>query len=211
MTFSLDPLWISVLITFVLVIITGYYAWQTKNSTDISRMAFLYQRKPRFILVLRNENNDIYCVIRNDEKSVGTIKNIAVKLQMRINGKQRIIGRYHINGILCPGEEDSPNITAVLKEKLEKLNLMSHHVIKEPNEDEYGWYYAKEKFYEIGKKIIFRIKTEATYELDVEELSDKTFHLSREFVVTLIPIFGPPDANYDLYETDIKMELGKWK
>ena len=54
---------INLILIAILVIITWYYAKQTKVSTDISRMALLYQRKPYVVAEIENISNKIFCNI----------------------------------------------------------------------------------------------------------------------------------------------------
>jgi len=122
---GLDPLWVSVFVTAILVFITAVYTYQTGKLTKFTKMSLLYQQKPYFVTKIENVGNRIFLSINNDSKSISPVKDIIVKLSMIINNKKIDLRKYAISGILFPGEKDSPDISSIIIDQLKKLKLIT--------------------------------------------------------------------------------------
>lgn len=209
---SLDPLWVSVFVTAILVFITAIYTYQTGKLTKLNRMSLLYQQKPFFVTKIENVGNQIYLSINNDSKSISPVKDIIVKLSMIINKEYIDLGKYAISGILFPGEKDSPDISYIIIDQLKKLKLIS--ILEEdiPEVDEYGKeYLEKYEYLHIRKgKITFELNIESAYNVDIQESKIKSSKLNRVYIVNMVAHDGPPDDYNDNFDTFINMKLGKW-
>lgn len=209
---NISPLWISVLANIVLVGVTIFYAWQTKKTVDVAKMSIIYQRKPLFITKIESLNNILKCLIKNDEKSSSSVKNIEIKLSMKLGDETYNIGKYKIEGYLLPGEEDSPSINSKIIKKLKELDLMTSHTVQFPEEDKYGRYYMAEfGVFDIKKKkITYDIVIKTKFEVDVENMEKNEFINERIFEINLYMDDGPPDEYQDNFSTRIEMKSGNW-
>lgn len=216
---NLDPLWVSVGVTVVLVIITGIYAWQTWKIADLSRFSFLYQRKPQFSVFISGEPlNKITLTFSNNKLSVSSVKNINAELFLRFADNDFHFGTYVIKGPLFPGEQEIQDITDLLRSVMINRKLMATHTIEWPVQDNFGNYsYDREDIYTILKgKIEFDIIIKINFEINIEYMKQNKFNIERLFnVVFEIPDTPydepPPDYEYeDNYETNIRMKTGIW-
>lgn len=209
---SLDPLWVSVFVTAVLVFITAAYTYQTGKLTKLTRISLIYQQKPYFVTEIENVGNQIFLSINNNSKSISPVKDIIVKLSMIIKNQKIDLGTYVISGILFPGEKDSPDISSIIIDQLKKLKLISILEEEFPEVDDYGTeYMASYEYLHIRKgKIAFEFNIESTYNVDIQELKKNSFKLNRVYVVNMVAHDGPPDDYNDNFDTFINMKLGKW-
>jgi len=216
---TLDPLWVSVGVTIVLVGITIFYALQTWRMANISQKRLLYQRKPQFTILIEKETfNNIRLTFRNTTSSISSVKNINADLILLMNDEKIIFGKYFIEGPLFPGDEDTQDITDSLRTVLINRKLMTTHRIEWPKQDNFGYYSSEyEDIYTILKgKIEFDIYIKACSESDIEFLKEDKFNIERVFNILLRMPYTPhdeppPDYYYeDNYETIIKMKSGDW-
>ena len=215
---SLDPNWVSVLANLILVIITIFYVWHTKKMVDLAKMtlnldqmSLIYQRKPNVLVKIDNKENDIRCSIKNNENSISPISNIDVKLDLKIKHDKFFLGKYHVRGPLLPGEEDTPDLTKMIRKLLMILKLMESRIEKDISvTDEKGYPYFP-TFYDITKsQIEFDILIKMSFDTDIKIRKDRRLTISRIFSVELNEEFAPPNSAFDLYTTNIRMKSGEW-
>ena len=60
------------------------------------------------------------------------------------------------------------------------------------------------------RNIDFEISTDTIFEIDVKELSEKTFQIERKYIISFISEFAPPDSPFDLYQTQTSLKGGNW-
>jgi len=217
---TLDPTWVSVLVTTILVFVTAIYVRHTKkmvdlakNTLNLNQMSLLYQRKPNFTVKIDNNTcilNDIWCSIKNNVNSISPVSNITVKFDLNIDNKKIHLGKYHVNGPLFPGEEDALDLTYKIRKILLDLQFLKKR--KEMDfvkEDEQGLYIPT--LYDLAKGTFeFEILLKISYEIDIKINEEKMQNMTRIYNVKFTSKFAPPDSRFDLYDTSIGMKSGDW-